>query len=125
MLTAGAFFVIMLAICEPRHRDLVATCRSDVELLGRFRDGLTLGCHLDRSQVRAFLADVIDAPAGSNGRRPRPSYKLWPGPSRLRRTFQQCPLNQKWEYFFGYSSNRMLRSVIATGRVSTGGGIIL
>ena len=39
---AGAFFVITLAICEPRHRDLFAPCRRDVELLGRLGNGSLL-----------------------------------------------------------------------------------
>ena len=46
-----------------RHRDLVAAGGRDVELLGRLCDGLALVPRLHRAEVRAFLADVIDAPA--------------------------------------------------------------
>jgi hypothetical protein len=35
-----------------------------VELLGGFLDSFALGFRLDRSQVRALLAEVIDAPVG-------------------------------------------------------------
>jgi hypothetical protein len=52
------------SVIDLRHHELVALRRRDVELLCWLGDDLSLFTRLDRAEVRAFLAEVIDAPAG-------------------------------------------------------------